>query len=123
MIPRTLVPVGARMSAEDGASTRRRPTNLDERTLVPSALPIVQLDGKSTIPTNLPLEAIATRMVVPRDINIELVQKPEESRLPPQPTEMDERITIPMGVTAPRRVRAVGADFRGSGRAEHHPDR
>jgi len=104
MIPRTLVPEGARLSAESAASTRRRPTNLDERTLVPSTLPLVPLDGKTNIPSNLPLEAIATRMVVPRDINVELVQRAEESTLPPQPTEMDERITIPMGVAAPEEL-------------------
>lgn len=101
MIPRTLVPPGARLPENGAASTRRRPTTLDERTLVPSALPIVQLDGHSTIPTNLPLESIATRMVVPRDVNVELVQRPEASTLPPQPTEMDERITIPVGVAPP----------------------
>ena len=104
MIPRTLVPEGARLPAEQIPSTRRRPTNLDERTLVPSALPIIQLDGKSTIPTNLPLEAIASRTVVPRDINVELVQTPEESTLPPQPTEMDERITIPVGAVPPEEL-------------------
>ena len=104
MIPRTLVPPGARLSAEGVASTRRRPTSLDERTLVPSALPIVQLDGHSTIPTNLPLESIATRTVVPRDVNVELVQRREESTLPPQPTEMDERITIPVGAAPPEEI-------------------
>src|SRR5208282_6112176 len=40
-------------------------------------------------------------MVVPRDINVELVQRKDESTLPAQPTDMDERITIPQGVTAP----------------------
>lgn len=104
MIPRTLVPPGARLSADGAASTRRRPTSLDQRTLVPSALPVVQLDGHSTIPTNLPLESIATRMVVPRDVNVEAVQRPEESTLPPQPTEMDERITIPVGVAPPEEL-------------------
>jgi len=89
------------MSAEDGVTTRRRPTTLDERTLVPSALPIVQLDGRTTIPNNLPLDSIATRVVVPRDVNVEAVQRQEESHLPPQPTEMDERITIPVGVAPP----------------------
>jgi outer membrane biosynthesis protein TonB len=74
---------------------------LDERTLVPATLPIVQLDGRSTIPANLPLESIATRMVVPRDVNVELVQKAEESELPVQPTEMDERITVPQGSAPP----------------------
>src|ERR1700740_1515467 len=108
MIPRTLVPVGARMSAEDAVTTRRRPTTLDERTLVPSALPVVQLDGRTTIPSNLPLDSIATRVVVPRDVNVEAVQRVEESHLPPQPTEMDERITIPVGVAPPEEFRPLG---------------
>ena len=108
MIPRTLVPVGARMSAENGVTTRRRPTTLDERTLVPSALPIVQLDGRTTIPSNLPLDSIATRVVVPRDVNVEAVQRVEESHLPPQPTEMDERITIPVGVAPPEEFTPLG---------------
>jgi outer membrane biosynthesis protein TonB len=102
MIPRILVPPGARLpSKEETATTRRRPSTLDERTLVPSTLPIVPLDGHSTIPANLPLESIATRVVVPRDVNVELVQKAEESVLPLQPTDMDERITVPQGSAAP----------------------
>src|SRR5258706_4730602 len=101
MIPRTLVPVGARLSADGVATTRRRPTTLDERTLVPSGMPLVQLDGRTTIPSNLPLDSIATRVVVPRDVNVEAVQREEVSHLPPQPTEMDERISIPVGAAAP----------------------
>jgi outer membrane biosynthesis protein TonB len=102
MIPRILVPEGARLPAkEETATTRRRPSTLDERTLVPATLPVVHLDGRSTIPANLPLESIATRMVVPRDVNVELVQKIEESDLPLQPTDMDERITVPQGSSAP----------------------
>jgi len=101
MIPRTLVPKGARPPQGEIVSTRRRPSSLDERTLVPSTLPIVPLDGHSTIPANLPLESIATRVVVPRDIDVEAVQRPDESTLPPQPTEMDERITIPQGIAPP----------------------
>jgi len=97
MIPRTLVPFGAQLPAETAASDRRRPTALDERTLVPSTLPVVAIDGQTNIPTNLPLDSIAARVVVPRDINVELVRKPDESMLPPQPTEMDERISIPVG--------------------------
>jgi TonB family protein len=108
MIPRILVPVGARMSAEAAVTTRRRPTTLDERTLVPSALPVVQLDGRTTIPNNLPLESIAARVVVPRDVNVEAVQRVEESHLPPQPTEMDERITIPIGVVPPEEFAPLG---------------
>jgi TonB family protein len=101
MIPRILVPMGARLPATDVATTRRRPSTLDERTLVPSSLPIVRLDGKSNIPSNLPLESIATRVVVPRDVNVEAVQRPEESTLPLQPTDMDERITVPQGAVPP----------------------
>jgi hypothetical protein len=107
MIPRTLVPKGARPPAADVATTRRRPTTLDERTLVPATLPVVPLDGHSTIPANLPLESIATRVVVPRDVNVELVQRPDESTLPPQPSELDERITIPQGVAPPAELPAV----------------
>jgi outer membrane biosynthesis protein TonB len=101
MIPRTLVPPGARPPDHIEPSTRRRPTPLDERTLVPATLPIVSLNGHSSIPNNLPLEAIATRVVVPRDLNIEEVQRPDESTLPPQPTDMDERITVPQGAAPP----------------------
>lgn len=102
MIPRILVPPGARLpSKEETATTRRRPSTLDERTLVPATLPIVHLDGHSTIPSNLPLESIATRMVVPRDVNVALLQQAEEASLPLQPTELDERITVPQGSSAP----------------------
>jgi TonB family protein len=102
MIPRILVPPGASLSDEDvAASTRRRPSTLDERTLVPASVPIFKLEGKSNIPTNLPLDSIATRVVVPRDVNVEAVQREDESSLPPQPSEMDERMTIPHGATMP----------------------
>ncbi len=102
MIPRTLVPDGARLSDEDAKTTnRRRPTNLDERTLVPSELPMFKLDGKSTIPSSLPLDSIAARVVVPRDVNVEAVQRPDDSKLPPQPTDMDERMTVPQGAVLP----------------------
>jgi TonB C terminal len=107
MIPRTLVPRGARPPSGEITTTRRRPSALDQRTLVPSTLPIVPLDGHSTIPSNLPLEAIATRVVVPRDINVEMVQRPDDSHLPPQPTDLDERITIPQGVAPPEVLPAV----------------
>ncbi len=107
MIPRILVPEGARLpEAEVTASTRRRPSSLDERTLVPSTLPLVTLDGRTTIPSNLPLDSIAARVVVPRDINVEAVQKEDESTLPLQPTDMDERITVPQGAAPPAEVSA-----------------
>ncbi len=101
MIPRTLVPEGARLPDGDVTSTRRRPSALDERLLVPSTLPVFQLDTKTTIPSNLPLDSIAARVVVPRDLNVEAVQHPEESHLPPQPTDLDERISIPQGAVPP----------------------
>jgi TonB-like protein len=102
MIPRTLVPEGARLPDDVAASSRRRPTNLDERTLVPAMLPLVTLNGHSTIPTNLPLESIAARVVVPRDINREAYSIAETpSALPPQPTELDERVTVPIGSALP----------------------
>jgi len=65
MISRFLVPVGARPPAPDAVTQRRRPTTMDERTLVPAMLPIVPLNGQSTIPSDLPLESIAARVVVP----------------------------------------------------------
>ena len=70
MISRILVPIDARPpAAVDAPTQRRRPTTMDERTLVPAMLPIVHLNGNSAIPTNLPLESIAARVVVPRDVN------------------------------------------------------
>ncbi len=103
MIPRTLIPVDARPPVFNGPepSTRRRPSNLDERTLVPAMLPIVVLDGRSTIPANLPLESISARVVVPRDINREAYGVIEDHAVPAQPSELDERITVPLGSKAP----------------------
>jgi len=102
MIPRILVPIDARPTAAlDVPTQRRRPTTMDERTLVPAMLPIVQLDGHSTIPTNLPLDSIATRVVVPRDVNREAYNVTEDHSTPAQPTDMDERIVLPAGSAAP----------------------
>jgi outer membrane biosynthesis protein TonB len=101
MIPRLLVPHGAKPPAADTPTSRRRPTTLDERTLVPAMLPIVHLDGKTNIPASLPLESIATRVVVPRDVKREEFVVEEKSDLPLQATEMDERITVPQGAAPP----------------------
>jgi TonB family protein len=101
MIPRSLVPFDARPSTLE-ATSRRRPSTLDDRTLVPSGLPVAPLETKSNIPANLPLESIAMRFVVPRDINPEAYRVEEERNgLPPQPSEMDERITVPLGAAPP----------------------
>jgi hypothetical protein len=102
MIPRFLVPIGARPPAtSDAATQRRRPTTMDERTLVPAMLPIVPLNGQSTIPSNLPLESIAARVVVPRDVNREAYGVQEDLSVPLQPTDLDERITVPVGAAPP----------------------
>jgi hypothetical protein len=102
MIPRILVPIDVRPpAAVDTPTQRRRPTTMDERTLVPSMLPIVQLDGHSTIPSNLPLESIAARVVVPRDVNREAYGVKEDLSTPVQPTAMDERIAVPVGAAPP----------------------
>ncbi len=102
MISRILVPIDARPTAAmDAPTQRRRPTTMDERTLVPGMLPIVQLDGNSTIPANLPLESIATRVVVPRDVNREAYGVKEDHSTPVQPTDMDERIAVPVGSAPP----------------------
>jgi TonB family protein len=105
MIPRTLVPLGSRPPAKDAPpSQRRRPTTLDERTLVPAMLPIVVLDGKSNIPRSLPLGSIAARVVVPRDVNQEAYNVEENHSTPIQPTDMDERIAVPQGAAPPERT-------------------
>jgi len=101
MIPRLLVPFNARPPAADAPTTRRRPSTLDERTLVPAMLPIVALDGQSKIPSSLPLESIAARTVVPRGIRREDFAVEEPSTLPLQPTDMDERVTVPQGASPP----------------------
>jgi TonB family protein len=101
MIPRLLVPFDARPSTLE-PTARRRPSTLDDRTLVPSGLAIVPLETKTNIPASLPLDTIAARFVVPRDINPEAYQVVEEPHaLPPQPSEMDERVTVPLGAASP----------------------
>lgn len=102
MISRILVPIDARPpAAVDAPTQRRRPTTMDVRTLVPAMLPIVQLDGHSAIPTNLPLESIAARVVVPRDVNREAYGVREDFSTPLQPTDLDERIAVPVGAAPP----------------------
>jgi hypothetical protein len=102
MIPRILVPLDARPSAAAEAPTqRRRPTTLDERTLVPAMLPIVALDGHTTIPANLPLDSIAARVVVPRDVNREAYGVTEDLSIPLQATDLDSRIAVPQGSSPP----------------------
>jgi hypothetical protein len=103
MIARTLVPLDAHLpdAADVGISSRRRPTTMDERTLVPAMLPIVTLNGHSSIPSNLPLESIAARVVVPRDIHPEAYSVVEDVSIPLQLTDMDQRIAVPQNSAPP----------------------
>jgi TonB family protein len=103
MIPRSLVPFDARPSALE-PSSRRRPTTLDDRTLVPAGMTPTPLETKSSIPANLPLESIAHRFVVPRDIKPEAYAVQEVSTLPLQPSDLDERIIVPAGASPPEIV-------------------
>jgi hypothetical protein len=64
-------------------------------------LPIVPLDGRTNIPSSLPLESIAARTVVPRGIKREDFVVEGPSNLPLQPTDMDERVTVPQGAAPP----------------------
>jgi len=64
-------------------------------------LPIVPLDGRTNIPSSLPLESIAARTVVPRGIRREDFAFEEPSHLPLQPTDLDERVTVPQGAAPP----------------------
>ena len=108
-IERTLVPPDAQLpaTAELAASTRRRPTTMDDRTLVPAMLPIVTLNGRSEIPTNLPLEAIAARVVVPRDVSQQAYSVVEDSALPLQINELDQRIAVPQNSAPPETSAAL----------------
>jgi hypothetical protein len=99
--------MGAQLPADDAVSTRRRPTTLDDRKLVPSTLPIVQLDGKSSIPSSLPLESIAARVVVPRDVKPSEYVREEKEHLPLQPTDMDERVIVPQGAAPPQIIEPI----------------
>jgi hypothetical protein len=64
-------------------------------------LPIVPLDGRTNIPSSLPLESISARTVVPRGLKREDFVLEEPSTLPLQPTDMDERVTVPQGAAPP----------------------
>src|SRR5215467_14522458 len=100
MIPRSLVPFDARPSTLE-PTARRRPSALDDRTLVPAGLQVAPLETKSNIPTNLPLASIAERFVVPRDVKPEEFVFEDKPGLAPQPSGLDARITVPVGAVPP----------------------
>src|SRR2546423_1070510 len=105
MIARFLVPIDAR--PPNAETTRRRPSTLDERTLIPATMPVIPLNGHSNIPSSLPLESVAARTVVPRDIKREEFVIEEKSHLPLQPTDLDERIAVPQGAAPPEIIAPV----------------
>ncbi|MGH9703244.1 MAG: energy transducer TonB family protein [Candidatus Acidiferrales bacterium] len=100
MIPRLLVPVKLRpLTADDEkAQPRRLTTLLDERTVIPSNMPIAPIDARSRIPLHLPLDVLAQRMLIPRDTPV----KPFEQA--PGPPDMmpvsilDTRTVVPAGL-------------------------
>lgn len=102
MIPRILVPQNARIAdAEVSSKTpRRTSSNLDERTLVPSDLPIVALDGHSTIPAYLPLDSISKRVVVPRDMPTTALDVSSNIPAHVPLTILDSRVAVPKGASA-----------------------
>ena len=104
MIPRTLVPsvvLPADTAAERDGWPRRGSTLLDNRQLVPSDLPRVELDTQSNIPSHVPLEVLGSRQLIPRD----MPSKPLETRsnipshLPL--SVLDSRVVVPKGARAP----------------------
>ena len=104
MIPRTLVPSDARLPAPGSApEVPGRPTAMDERTLVPTGMPLLPLDGRTNIPASLPLGSISERTLVPRDIDFERIPAPMRDAGGGPPaflprTEMDARIAVPTGL-------------------------
>ena len=101
MIPRTLVPPDARPAKL--IATPGRPTALDDRTLIPGTMTTGPLEEKSQIPQNLPLESITARVVVPRDAKIEPLPG-RDGLAPPVPSELDERVAIPLGAAPPENI-------------------
>jgi len=95
MIPRILVPLGARPPASVEEPAKRLSSLLDARTVVPADLPVAPLGARSSIPAHLPLDVLAVRLLVPRDLPI----KPLEvsSRIPQHVplTVLDSRIAVP----------------------------
>jgi TonB family protein len=105
MIPRTLVPVDARLhAAKDGAAkpaARRLSSTLDLRTIVPRDLPIKPLDGDiSTVPSHVPFDVIVGRQIVDKNWHLE----PRNSSSAPArriETSLDERSVVPAIVEPP----------------------
>lgn len=97
MIPRVLVPTNVRPGDSEaaGQGPRRLTTALDERTLVPSGLPVIPLDGRTQIPSHLPLEVLAKRLLVPRDMPIAPLDVTHTIPAHVPLTVLDSRIAVP----------------------------
>lgn len=68
MIPRTLVPTDARTLSATGIEGRRRTSELESRTLIPSDLPVAPLETRSNIPAYMPLDVLPSRVLIARDM-------------------------------------------------------
>lgn len=97
MIPRLLVPEKlSPVPADAGpAKPRRVSTLLDERTVIPATLPVVQLDGRSTIPAHVPLEVLGERILIPREAMAGTLELPQDAAYVPS-SDLDERFAIPL---------------------------
>ena len=96
MIPRTLIPFGARPAASaEVPAPKRLSSSLDTRTLLPADLPVAPLDSRSSIPAHLPLEVLAARLLVPRDMPV--VPLEATSAIPQHVplTVLDSRVAVP----------------------------
>jgi len=95
MIPRTLVPFGARPAASVEEPPKRLSSLLDARTLVAADLPVTPLDPRSSIPTHLPLEVLAVRLLVPRDLPIKPLEASSSIPHHVPLTVLDSRVAVP----------------------------
>ncbi len=100
MIPRILVPRDVRPVSEAPLklAPQRTSSTLDERTLVPSDLPVRPLDGHSSIPSHVPLDVLTPRTLVPRNLPVKPLEDGTAlpSYLPLQ--VLDSRVVVPRSV-------------------------
>jgi TonB family protein len=96
MISRILVPKDARPAppAPD-AVPRRLSSQLDERSLVPTDLPHVELSGRSEIPAYLRLDVLGDRTVVPRDMPLTPLDATSSTPSYVPLSILDSRVAVP----------------------------
>jgi TonB family protein len=91
MIARTLVPPDTKpLSVSRHGAGARQYTELDARKLIPAGLSVGPLEERSNIPSYMPLDVLAARQLVPRD-------------LPVKPLDTSRKLSpyIPLEVLAP----------------------